>query len=215
MRSLLLSKVSTLLALCLLTFSVEAVAQQRVSGKITDKATGEPLVGVSVAVKGTSKGVITNVDGKYTIEVAPDATLLLGYLGYKDLSIDVDGRSVVNATMESDINTLDEVVMVGYSSMKKAELSSAVTTMQGDKLRDVTTPDLGSMLQGKIAGVQVTNSSGAPGSSATIRIRGTGSIAAGSDPLYVVDGVAGGTFNPNDVESITVLKVNVFLRAHC
>ena len=168
MRSLLLSKVSTLLALCLLTFSVEAVAQQRVSGKITDKATGEPLVGVSVAVKGTSKGVITNVDGKYTVEVAPDATLLLGYLGYKDLSIDVDGRSVVNATMESDINTLDEVVMVGYSSMKKAELSSAVTTVQGDKLRDVTTPDLGSMLQGKIAGVQVTNSSGAPGSSATI-----------------------------------------------
>ena len=106
MKSLLLSKVSTLLALCLLTFSVEAVAQQRVSGKITDKATGEPLVGVSVAVKGTSKGVITNVDGKYTVEVAPDATLLLGYLGYKDLSIDVDGRSVVNATMESDINTL-------------------------------------------------------------------------------------------------------------
>lgn len=206
MKSLLLSKVSTLLALCLLTFSVEAVAQQRVSGKITDKATGEPLVGVSVAVKGTSKGVITNVDGKYTVEVAPDATLLLGYLGYKDLSIDVDGRSVVNATMESDINTLDEVVMVGYSSMRKAELSSAVTTVQGDKLRDVTTPDLGSMLQGKIAGVQVTNSSGAPGSSATIRIRGTGSIAAGSDPLYVVDGVAGGTFNPNDVESITVLK---------
>lgn len=153
MKSLLLSKVSTLLALCLLTFSVEAVAQQRVSGKITDKATGEPLVGVSVAVKGTSKGVITNVDGKYTVEVAPDATLLLGYLGYKDLSVDVDGRSVVNATMESDINTLDEVVMVGYSSMKKAELSSAVTTVQGDKLRDVTTPDLGSMLQGKIAGV--------------------------------------------------------------
>lgn len=195
-----------MLALCLLGFASEALAQQRVSGTVTDKATGEPLVGVSVAVKGTTKGVISDVDGKYSADVAPDATLVFGYLGYKDVTVGVEGRAVINVTMESDINKLDEVVMVGYSSVKKTELSSAVTTVQGDKLRDVTTPDLGSMLQGKVAGVQVTNSSGAPGSTATIRIRGTGSIAAGSDPLYVVDGVVGGTFNPNDVESITVLK---------
>lgn len=190
----------------LLGFASEAMAQQRVSGTITDKTTGEPLVGVSVAVKGTTRGVISDVDGKYSADVSPDAVLIFGYLGYKDVTVGVEGRSVVNVTMESDINKLDEVVMVGYSSVKKTELSSAVTTVQGDKLRDVTTPDLGSMLQGKVAGVQVTNSSGAPGSTATIRIRGTGSIAAGSDPLYVVDGVVGGTFNPNDVESITVLK---------
>lgn len=195
-----------MLVLCLLGFASEALAQQRVSGTVTDKATGEPLVGVSVAVKGTTKGVISDVDGKYSADVASDATLVFGYLGYKDVTVGVEGRAVINVTMESDINKLDEVVMVGYSSVKKTELSSAVTTVQGDKLRDVTTPDLGSMLQGKVAGVQVTNSSGAPGSTATIRIRGTGSIAAGSDPLYVVDGVVGGTFNPNDVESITVLK---------
>lgn len=195
-----------MLVLCLLGFASEALAQQRVSGTVTDKATGEPLVGVSVAVKGTTKGVISDVDGKYSADVAPDATLVFGYLGYKDVTVGVEERAVINVTMESDINKLDEVVMVGYSSVKKTELSSAVTTVQGDKLRDVTTPDLGSMLQGKVAGVQVTNSSGAPGSTATIRIRGTGSIAAGSDPLYVVDGVVGGTFNPNDVESITVLK---------
>ena len=195
-----------MLVLCLLGFASEALAQQRVSGTVTDKATGEPLVGVSVAVKGTTKGVISDVDGKYSADVAPDATLVFGYLGYKDVTVGVEGRAVINVTMESDINKLDEVVMVGYSSLKKTELSSAVTTVQGDKLRDVTTPDLGSMLQGKVAGVQVTNSSGAPGSTATIRIRGTGSIAASSDPLYVVDGVVGGTFNPNDVESITVLK---------
>lgn len=195
-----------MLVLCLLGFASEALAQQRVSGIVTDKATGEPLVGVSVAVKGTTKGVISDVDGKYSADVASDATLVFGYLGYKDVTVGVEGRAVINVTMESDINKLDEVVMVGYSSVKKTELSSAVTTVQGDKLRDVTTPDLGSMLQGKVAGVQVTNSSGAPGSTATIRIRGTGSIAAGSDPLYVVDGVVGGTFNPNDVESITVLK---------
>lgn len=199
-------KISTILVLCLLGFASEALAQQRVSGTVTDKATGEPLVGVSVAVKGTTKGVISDVEGKYSADVASDATLVFGYLGYKDVTVGVEGRAVINVTMESDINKLDEVVMVGYSSVKKTELSSAVTTVQGDKLRDVTTPDLGSMLQGKVAGVQVTNSSGAPGSTATIRIRGTGSIAAGSDPLYVVDGVVGGTFNPNDVESITVLK---------
>ena len=199
-------KISTMLVLCLLGFASEALAQQRVSGTVTDKATGEPLVGVSVAVKGTTKGVISDVDGKYSTDVASDATLVFGYLGYKDVTVGVEGRAAINVTMESDINKLDEVVMVGYSSVKKTELSSAVTTVQGDKLRDVTTPDLGSMLQGKVAGVQVTNSSGAPGSTATIRIRGTGSIAAGSDPLYVVDGVVGGTFNPNDVESITVLK---------
>lgn len=199
-------KISTMLVLCLLGFASEALAQQRVSGTVTDKATGEPLVGVSVAVKGTTKGVISDVDGKYSTDVASDATLVFGYLGYKDVTVGVEGRAAINVTMESDINKLAEVVMVGYSSVKKTELSSAVTTVQGDKLRDVTTPDLGSMLQGKVAGVQVTNSSGAPGSTATIRIRGTGSIAAGSDPLYVVDGVVGGTFNPNDVESITVLK---------
>lgn len=199
-------KISAMLVLCLLGFASEALAQRRVSGTVTDKATGEPLVGVSVAVKGTTKGVISDVDGKYSADVASDATLVFGYLGYKDVTVGVEGRAVINVTMESDINKLDEVVMVGYSSVKKTELSSAVTTVQGDKLRDVTTPDLGSMLQGKVAGVQVTNSSGAPGSTATIRIRGTGSIAAGSDPLYVVDGVVGGTFNPNDVESITVLK---------
>ena len=108
--------------------------------------------------------------------------------------------------MESDINTLDEVVLMGYSSMKKTELSSSVVSVQGDKLRDIVTPDVGNMLQGKVAGVVVTNDSGAPGSTATIRIRGTGSITAGSSPLYVVDGVAGGIFNPNDIETITVLK---------
>ena len=138
-------KISTMLVLCLLGFASEALAQQRVSGTVTDKATGEPLVGVSVAVKGTTKGVISDVDGKYSADVAPDATLVFGYLGYKDVTVGVEGRAVINVTMESDINKLDEVVMVGYSSVKKTELSSAVTTVQGDKLRDVTTPDLGSM----------------------------------------------------------------------
>lgn len=205
MESHLLRRLSLYVLLSIVS-ATSVFAQNHLTGTVTDKATGDPLVGVSIVVKNTGKGVITDLDGKYAVDASSDAVLIFGYLGYKEVSVNVEGRSVVDLVMESDINTLDEVVLLGYSSMKKTELSSSVTTVQGDKLRDVTTQDVGSMLQGKVAGVQVTNSSGAPGSTATIRIRGTGSITAGADPLYVVDGVVGGTFNANDVESITVLK---------
>lgn len=191
----------------LLTFiGIQSFAQMSVTGSVTDKATGEPLVGVSVAIQGTSAGVITDIGGTFRADVSENAVLIFGYLGYKTLTVPVEGRKVLDVMLESDINTLDEVVLLGYSSMKKTELSSSVVSVQGDKLRDIVTPDVGTMLQGKVAGVVVTNSSGAPGAGATIRIRGTGSITASSDPLYVVDGVVGGTFSPNDVETITVLK---------
>ena len=108
--------------------------------------------------------------------------------------------------MTVDSKILDEVVVLGYTSQKKNELSSSVVSINAESLKDVTTSDLGNMLQGKAAGVLVMNSSGQPGTGADIRIRGTGSISAGAAPLYVVDGVAGGSFNPNDVESLTVLK---------
>ncbi|MDE5890872.1 MAG: carboxypeptidase-like regulatory domain-containing protein, partial [Bacteroidales bacterium] len=164
---------------------IVSLAQVSVAGIVTDKATGEPLVGVSVAVQGTSAGVVTDIDGRFRADVPEDASLIFGYLGYRTLTVPVDGRKMLEIVMESDINTLDEVVLMGYSSMKKTELSSSVVSVQGDRLRDVVTSDLGTMLQGKVAGVVVTNSSGAPGSGSTIRIRGTGSIAASSDPLYV------------------------------
>lgn len=177
-----------------------------VSGLVSDAQTGEPLIGVSVAIQGTTRGVNTDLDGRFTIETAADSRLVLGCLGYKTLSVDVQGRKELNLTMQSDINTLDAVVVMGYSSVKKAELSSSVTSVEGDELRDVVSTDVGTLLQGKVAGVTVSNSSGQPGSAATIRIRGTGSISASSSPLYVVDGVVGGSFSPNDVETITVLK---------
>ncbi len=194
------------LAVTFVIAGVESFAQIAVTGNVADKATGEPLIGVSVAIQGTSKGVITDIDGNFSVQVEDDASLVFGYLGYRTLVVPVAGKTVIDVVMESDINTLDEVVLMGYSSMKKTELSSSVVSVQGDKLRDIVTPDVGNMLQGKVAGVVVTNDSGAPGSTATIRIRGTGSITAGSSPLYVVDGVAGGIFNPNDIETITVLK---------
>ena len=132
------------------------------------------------------------------------AVLQLSYIGYKP--IEVRAVSEMNIIMESDAQQLQEVVSLGYSAVKKAELSSAVVTVSAEALTDVTTSDVGNMLQGKIAGVQVSNATGQPGASAEIRIRGTGSITAASDPVYVVDGVVGGQFNPNDVETISVLK---------
>ena len=200
-----MKKLLTLLTVLLGTLTLQAQSL-RVTGTVTEAATGEPLVGVSVAIQGTARGVVTDLDGHYTVDTQAKAVLVFGYLGYTTVTEAVNGRSVVNVAMESDINTLDAAISMGYSSIRKTELSSAVTTVQGETIRDVTSSDLGTMLQGRVAGLDVFNASGNPNSGSTIRIRGTGSISASSDPLYVVDGVVGGTFSPNDVESITVLK---------
>ena len=195
-----------LLLVCVsLSFAVATMlANVNVQGVVTDADSGEPLIGVSILVQGTTTGTVTDYDGAYTLDVPDNAVLQFSYMGYK--SVEKKAQSVLNLQMESDAIMMDEVVSLGYSAVKKAELSSAVVTISADKLTDVTTSDVGTMLQGKIAGVQVANTTGAPGSSAEIKIRGTGSITASSAPVYVVDGVMGGSFNPNDVETISVLK---------
>ncbi|MBO4633860.1 MAG: TonB-dependent receptor [Bacteroidales bacterium] len=186
--------------------AIPAMAQQiTVSGQVTDATDGQPLIGVGVMLPGGT-GTVTDYDGQYVIQAPKNATLTFSSLGYDNVTVAIDGRTVINVTMNPDTQSLEEVVVLGYTSQKKAELSSAVVSMSGEKLRDVASSDVGNMLQGKVAGVVVMNSSGQPGASADIRIRGTGSITASSGPLYVVDGVAGGSFNPNDIETITVLK---------
>ena len=195
-----------LMASVLMMLSVSMFAQQhQVTGTVVDADNGQPLVGVAVMVS-TGGGVVTDVNGSYAVEASDDATLTFNTLGYIDVVEKVNGRSVINVKMTVDSKVLEEVVVLGYTSQKKNELSSSVVSISADKLKDVTTPDLGNMLQGKAAGVLVMNASGQPGDGAKIRIRGTGSITAGAGPLYVVDGVAGGSFNPNDVETLTVLK---------
>ena len=181
-----------------------AFADINVKGKVIDADGSEPMIGVSVLVKGTSTGTVTDFDGNFEISVPDKATLQLSYIGYKTIEL----RAVpdMQIIMESDAQQLQEVVSLGYSAVKKAELSSAVVTVDAEKLNDVTTSDIGNMLQGKVAGLTVSNAGGQPGDAAQIRIRGTGSINAGSAPIYVVDGVMGGAFNPNDVETISVLK---------
>ncbi|MCQ2347625.1 MAG: SusC/RagA family TonB-linked outer membrane protein [Paludibacteraceae bacterium] len=191
--------------LCLMFLvALAAMANVTVRGTVTDQDTNEPMIGVSILVKGTTTGTVTDFDGMYELSVPENATIQFSYVGYK--TQELKQQSTLNVVMASDAFMMDEVVSLGYSSAKKAELSSAVVSLSAEKLTDVTSSDVGNMLQGKIAGVQVTNAGGQPGEAAQIRIRGTGSITAGSDPVYVVDGVMGGTFNPNDVETISVLK---------
>ncbi len=189
-----------------LSLSFSAFAQNKnVSGKVVDASDGQPVIGAGVTLP-SGAGTVTDYEGKYVISVPQGASLTFSSLGYTSVTVEVGNQTVVNVELTPDNQLLDEVVVLGYTAQKKAELSSSVVSMSGEALRDVATQDVGNMLQGKVAGVVVMNSSGQPGSNADIRIRGTGSITAGAGPLYVVDGVAGGAFNPNDIETITVLK---------
>ena len=170
--------------LCL-SLAMASFADIRVRGTVIDADGAEPLIGVTVLVEGTTIGTVTDFDGLFELTVPDKAMLQLSYVGYKSIQI----RAVENMQiiMESDAQQLQEVVSLGYSAVKKAELSSAVVTVSAEQLTDVTTSDVGNMLQGKIAGVQVTNAGGQPGDAAQIRIRGTGSITASSAPVYVVE----------------------------
>ena len=198
-----MKKILSIILLSLIT--VAAFAQNTVTGSVKDAVTGEPLFGVGVIVS-TGGGTVTDMDGNFTVTAGKDATLTFNLLGFADVVEPINGRSKIDVFMKEDVNFLDEVVVMGYTSQKKNELSSSVVSLKSEELLDNSTPDLGNMIQGKAAGVVVMNASGMPGESAQIRIRGTGSISASADPLYVVDGIAGGTFNPNDVESVTILK---------
>lgn len=177
-----------------------------VSGTVRS-ASGESMPGVNVIEKGTTNGTATDADGKYSLNVSEESSVLVfSFIGFTTQEVTINGRSTVDVTLEEDMQRLDEVVVVGYSSKKQTELSSSVEVVSGEDLRDVTSNDVATLLQGKAAGVVVSSSSGNPNDPPTVIIRGSSSITAGSEPLYVVDGIIGGTANPVDVESITVLK---------
>ena len=187
-----------------------AVTQQtiKVKGQVVDQD-GEPLIGATVRVKGASTGSVTDIDGNFQIDAASNATLVISYVGYKDREIAVRGRAQIDAIqMESDSQVLDQVVVVGYGTQKKADLTGSVAVVNADELKRVSHSNISSMLEGKVAGVQIT-SDGQPGADPAVRIRGIGSFGDTS-PLYVIDGVPMGTsirdFSPNDIETIQVLK---------
>ncbi|RAJ37168.1 SusC/RagA family TonB-linked outer membrane protein [Pedobacter cryoconitis] len=198
-----LTIVITTLALTLC--SAIAFAQTPVTGKVTDEQ-GLPMPGVSVKVKKTTNGTITDGNGQFALKTTTDVTLEFSYIGYTQQDVAIAGKNVINVSLKPDAKQMDEVVVVGYTTKSKSQIVSSVSTVSAKQLLDVTSNSTGNLLQGKAAGVAVSSSSGQPGTPPSIRIRGSGSITSGNEPLTVVDGVIGGTANPRDIESITVLK---------
>ena len=182
----------------------------KVKGVVKDE-TGEPVIGATVMEKGSANnGVITDIDGNYTIEIASDGLLAVSYIGCKDQEIKVNGREVINVNLADDNKVLDEVVVVGYGVQKKRDVSTAVSSVKAEALANNPSTDFRQALAGKMPGVQVTVPSGDPEGSVSIRVRGVSTVNAGSDPLYVVDGVpmerGFANLNTNDIESVEVLK---------
>lgn len=193
-----------------LPLQMQAQSSITVSGIVTD-ATGEPLIGVNVSEKGTTNGSITDINGRYTLTVSSGtATLSFSYIGYMTYEIPVGNNTVINAKLTEDTQQLDEVVVIGYGTQSKKDLTGAVGSISQDKMQNNASVGIGNNLQGKLAGVQISQNDGTPYGGTTIRIRGTGSFGATSDPLIVVDGMITNdglnNLDPNDVENITVLK---------
>jgi TonB-linked SusC/RagA family outer membrane protein len=198
-----------LICTCALLFCLQGFSQTLpVTGRVVAALDKQPMPGVTVSVKGTTIGGMTNTNGEFSLNVpAGKATLVVRFVGYLPKEIPVtSGQTNIQVQLAEDVQQLNDVVVVGYTSKKQNELTSAVTVVSASKLKDVTANDVGTMLQGKVAGLQVVNSSGAPGAVAEIRLRGVSSVNASQSPLFVVDGIIGGNYDPNDVESITVLK---------
>ena len=177
-----------------------------IRGKVTD-ASGEPVPGAGVFIKGTTKGTSTDFDGNYTIEAKPGETLLFSSLGYQDVEAVVGRSSVINIQLADDSEMLEDAVVVGYGTIKKANLTGAVSVVKAENLKDRSALDVAHMLQGSVPGLNVTSSSGRPGQAASLNIRGRNSINGGN-PLVLIDGVEGDLqyINPADVESVSVIK---------
>ncbi len=196
-----------------LFFSSFSIAQQKIT--VNGTVVGEndvPLSGVSVHVAGTTTGITTDAQGKFTLQVNKGATLVLSFVGYEEKQVKVNnGGSVGNIQMVSTASALGEVVVVGYGTQRKRNVTAAVSSVDVSKLKDVPVQNVSQLLYGQAAGVTVQQATGSPGREFTVTIRGTGSLGAGSAPLYVVDGFPVGTsigqnLNPNDIASITILK---------
>jgi len=176
-----------------------------VSGLVTDEK-GDPFPGVTVYVPSLKTGTATDADGRYQVKAPAKGSLIFKAVGFGTQELPVNGRSKITVKMEAENADLNEVVVTGYTSKRLSQVSSSVAVVSGKQLNDVTSNNVASLLQGKVAGVVVQNASGNPSVAANVTIRGSSSITAGSGPLYVVDGIVGGTANPNDIASVTILK---------
>jgi TonB-dependent starch-binding outer membrane protein SusC len=200
------SKLSLILGLVLVS-SFSLLAQ--IKGKVTDPK-GDGLIGVSVAIKGTTKGTLTDNNGSYRIDAPVNSTLVFSYVGFSTKEVQVTGSGDINIELATDDQFLNEVVVVGYGSQLKKNVTGAVQTIGAKEIKDIPVSQIGQKLQGQLAGVQINQTTGKPGQGMNIRIRGQLSVSAGSDPLYVIDGfpITGniGQLNPDEIEDISILK---------
>ncbi|HUC82568.1 MAG TPA: TonB-dependent receptor plug domain-containing protein, partial [Flavisolibacter sp.] len=184
------------------------MAQNRVSGRVTSQSDNQPVVGATVQAKGTTNATQTGNDGSFVISVASDATLIITAVGHMPQEVAVNGRSQIAVSMQTSAGGLDEVVVVGYGTQRRTRVTGAISNVNGKTLNEVPVPNISQALQGRVAGVQVTNN-GSPGTQPIVRIRGISSISFASDPLYVIDGFPSGdlsALDTRDIESVDVLK---------
>lgn len=197
------------LLLTLLSFSLTALAQQKVTGKVKDSS-GEPVIGASVVVKGNNTmGTITDFDGNFMLDVPAKSVLVISYIGYVTQEVPTAGKNSLEIVLKEDTKTLDEVVVIGYGTQRKGDVTSSVASVKADNFVKGAVKDVGQLIQGKVAGLAITNPNGDPTDGTQIRLRGTNTIGgANTAPLVLIDGIPGelGTVAPEDVESVDVLK---------
>lgn len=187
-----------------------ALAQNITVKGVVKDLNGEPLLGVNVRQVGTTTGTVTDIEGNYTLQVKKDAKLLFSFVGFINQTVNVEGRNTINVTLKEDSKTLDEVVVVGYGTAKKSDVTGSIASINEKTLKEVPVSNVAQSMQGRIAGVQIQQTSTRPGSTSQIRIRGTRSLSATNDPLIIVDGIPfGGSLNdiaPDDIKSVDILK---------
>ena len=197
------------LLLTLLSISLTAFAQQKVTGKVKDSS-GEPIIGASVVVKdNNTMGTITDFDGNFALDVPSKSVLVISYIGYVTQEVPATGKKSLEIVLKEDTKTLDEVVVIGYGTQRKGDVTSSVASVKADNFVKGAVKDVGQLIQGKVAGLAITNPNGDPTGSTQIRLRGTNTIGgANTSPLVLIDGIPGelGTVAPEDVESVDVLK---------
>ena len=193
----------------LLLVATSSFAQNAIKGKVSAKD-GETLVGVNVAIKGTTRGTNTDANGTYKLDVPNGSTLVFSYIGYLTKEVAVGSQATIDVVLDVNDKTLNEIVVVGYGSQVKKEVTGAVQTITAKEIKDLPVSQIAQKLQGQVAGVQINQTTGRPGQGMNVRIRGQLSVSGGSEPLYVVDGfpITGniGALNPNEIEDISILK---------
>lgn len=208
------------LLLLVLLFPLSMLAQSTFTGTVLDKTSNQPIPGVNIVVEGTQNGTATDFDGKFTLNVKKGEQIVFSYIGYKNYTLTYVAQKNISIVLEEDSAQLDEVIVIGYGSVKKKDATGAVSTVSTEDFNRGPLVSADQLIQGKVSGLQIINGGGAPGEGAQIRIRSGSSLSAGNDPLYVIDGVpldngGGGVqggrnplsaINQNDIESVTVLK---------